>query len=129
MSYFAIIDTYMASPINDKRTYEEHHTRRYILKLIDGLPGPLMYHRRREHFTASRRSQHHLKIAGVFAYRAFSPDTVARTQPNIVCHKLIDQAGRSLGKLRGCSVAGRQTPWVFFGLAGIKMLIHGCMLP
>ena len=36
MSYFTIIDKYMASPINDKRTHEEHHTRRYIhvLKLL-----------------------------------------------------------------------------------------------
>ena len=30
MSYFTIIDNYMASPINDKRTNEEHYTRRYI---------------------------------------------------------------------------------------------------
>ena len=34
MSYFTIIDKYMASPINDKRTHEEHHTRRYIFKLL-----------------------------------------------------------------------------------------------
>ena len=34
MSYFTIIDNYMASPINDKRIHEEHYTRRYISKLL-----------------------------------------------------------------------------------------------
>ena len=43
MSYFTIIDKFMASPINDKRTHEEHHTRRYIFK-------------EREHFTMEGQS-------------------------------------------------------------------------
>ena len=34
MSYFTIIDKYMASPINDKQTHEEHHTHIYIFKLL-----------------------------------------------------------------------------------------------
>ena len=37
--YFTIIDKYMATPINDTRTHEEHHTRtcRYIFKLLPTL--------------------------------------------------------------------------------------------
>ena len=78
MSYFTIADKYMASPINDKRTHEEHHT------LDWRLAGPpwCALHRRREHFTSQQAAAHSStwKISGifdadVFAYCVLSPDT------------------------------------------------------
>ena len=63
-----------------------HIDNRYIFKLIDSLPGSLMCHRLREHFTSQQAAAHgqgswqHLKIAGFFDagvshIRHFSPDT------------------------------------------------------